>query len=182
MRARSLGAVAMLVAGSALSLTSCDDSAGWFAKPFNPSTPLSYLSLAAARIERPVTAADLIDADGNCPSRVAPSAQPSAAGAGEGAPPSQANFFADAGVAVGMSECDVVARLGQASAVDYGTAANGSRSVVLTYRAGLYAGVYRFKDGRLAELDRVAAPPATGKRTAKKKPARFGTATSGERS
>jgi hypothetical protein len=182
--ARSHGAVAMLVAGSALSLTCCDDSASWFAKPFNPSTPLSYLSLAAAGIERPITAADLIDADGACPSYVEATPQPSGAGgAGEGVPLSRSSPFDDSSVAVGMSECAVVARLRQATAVDYGTAPNGSRSVVLTYRVGLHAGIYRFKDGRLAELNRVERPPPTAQRnSAKKKPPKFGTATSGERS
>lgn len=180
MCARSYGAVAMLVAGSALSLTSCDDPAGWFAKPFNPTTPLSYLSLAPVRVDRPITAADLIDADGACPTEITSSIQPSVGGV-----PPQASRDSpfDTSISVGMSECEVVARLGQPTDINFGTTPNGSRSVVLTYRTGPRPGAYRFERGRLSEMDRIAGLPAAQKKGSKKKPPpRFGTATSGERS
>jgi hypothetical protein len=172
----------VLVAGSALSLTSCDDPAGWFAKPFNPTTPLSYLSLAPVRVDRPVTAADLIDADGTCSADVTSSTQP---GPGDGtATPGQASRGSvyDDSITVGMSECEVVARLGQATDVSYGTAPSGSRSVVLTYKSGSRPGIYRFERGRLSEMNRVAGLPAVPRKSAKKKPPKFGIATSGQRS
>ena len=43
-----------------------------------------------------------------------------------------------------MSECDVVARLGQPTAVNLGRNANGLRSAVLTFQAGPRPGIYRF--------------------------------------
>lgn len=181
MCARSPGAVAILVAGSALALTSCDDPAGWFAKPFNPTTPLSYLSLAPVRIDRPLTPADLIDADGACPSEVTSALPGTEGGAGTPTQSSRSSVFDDS-VTVGMSECDVVARLGQAADVSYGTTPNGTRSVVLTYRAGRRPGVYRFEAGRLSEMDRIAGLPAGLKKGSKKKPPKLGTAMSGERS
>jgi hypothetical protein len=80
-----------------------------------------------------------------------------------------------------MSECDVVARLGQATDVNFGTGLHGSRSVVLTYRAGPRPGIYRFENGRLAAMDRVEGlPPAADRKTTKKKPAKSGEAKSGD--
>jgi len=55
--ARFNGAVAMVVVGMALSLSGCDDSAKWFAKPVNPfnNRPgYTYSSLGDARGDRPV--------------------------------------------------------------------------------------------------------------------------------
>ena len=72
-----------------------------------------------------------------------------------------------------MSECDVVARLGQPTAVNLGRNANGLRSAVLTFQTGPRPGIYRFNNGRLAEMDRVEVPPpAPEKKTTKKKPAK----------
>jgi len=181
--ARFNGAVAMVVVGMALSLSGCDDSAKWFAKPVNPfnNRPgYTYSSRGDARGDRPITANDLIDANGACPNYSAPAAPPSAsAGTGGGAPLQDNAALFGGGVALGMSECDIVARLGQATVVNFGTGVYGSRRVVLTYNAGL--GIYRFENGRLSEMDRVeGVPPAAEKKTAKKKPAKSGGAKSSD--
>ena len=177
MLARFNGAVAIVVVGMALSLCGCDDTTKWFAKPLNPfnGPGYTYSSLGDARVDRSITANDLIDANGACPNYSAPAAPPSApAGTGEGASP-QDNALFGGGVALGMSECDIVARLGQATAVNFGTGVYGSRSVVLTYNAGPRSGIYRFENGRLLEMDRVEGPPpAADKKAAKKKPAKSG--------
>jgi hypothetical protein len=160
----------------ALSLGGCaDDTAKWFAKPlsFSSQSGYTYSSLGEARLDRPVAASDLVDANGACPSHVA--ATPNApANPGEGAPPSpDTAALLGGGVALGMSECDVVARLGQPTAVNLGRNANGLRSLVLTYQSGSRPGVYRFESGRLSEMDRVEAPPpAAERKTTRKKPAR----------
>jgi hypothetical protein len=177
------GAAALAVGGMALSLAACDDTARWFAKPLNPfnnNAGYTYSSLGDARVDRAITANDLIDANGACPNSSAPAAPPTApAGPGAGASP-QDNPFG-AGVALGMSECDVVARFGQATDVNFGSGLHGSRSVILTYRAGLRPGIYRFENGRLAAMDRVEGlPPAADKKTTKKKPAKSGEASSGD--
>jgi len=176
--ARSNGAVAMVVVSAALSLAGCDDTARWFAKPLNPfNAPVGYTysSLGDVRVDRVVTANDLVDANGACPNYVAPAPPPSAsASPGEGAqPPQDSAALFNGGVALGMSECDVVSRLGQATAVNFGTGAHGSRTVMLTFNAGPRPGIYRFDNGRLSEMDRVEGPPpAAEKKAAKKKPAK----------
>jgi hypothetical protein len=68
-----------------------------------------------------------------------------------------------------MSECDVVARLGQPTAVNIGRSPGGDRSAALTFQSGPRPGVYRFGGGRLTEMDRVEMPPAPPPEPAKKK-------------
>jgi hypothetical protein len=159
----------------ALSVVGCaDDTARWFAgpSPFNPKGGYTYSSLGEARQDRPVTQNDLIDANGACPNYVA-AAPNASANSSEGGPPSpDTAALLSGGVALGMSECDVVTRLGQPTAVNPGRNPNGSRSLVLTYQTGPRPGIYRFEGGRLSEMDRVEAPPTTPeKKTTRKKPA-----------
>jgi hypothetical protein len=75
------------------------------------------------------------------------------------------------GVALGMSECDVVFRAGQPNAVQIGSLPNGDRTAVLTFDSGPRAGIYRFQRGALKVMDSVpvaAAPPqAVKKKSAK---------------
>ena len=75
------------------------------------------------------------------------------------------------GVALGMTECDVVQRAGQPSSVQLGNAPNGERTAVLTYNGGPRPGIYRFERGQLAEMDRVAVP-APAPQPVKKKSAK----------
>jgi hypothetical protein len=161
--------IAFLVVGCA------DNTTKWFAgpNPFNTAKGgYTYSSLGETRQDRPITQNDLIDANGACPNYVAPAPSASAnPGAGEPPSPDTAALLG-AGVALGMSECDVVTRLGQPTAINPGGNANGSRSLILTYQSGPRPGVYRFTGGRLSEMDRVEVPPpAPEKKTTKKKPA-----------
>jgi hypothetical protein len=173
----------MVVAGMAVSLSGCDDTAKWFAKPlnlFNNNPGYNYSSLGDARVDRAITANDLVDAGGACPNYAGPAPNASAS-PGEGASPQDSAALFGGGVALGMSECDIVARLGQATAVNFGTGAYGSRSVVLTYNAGPRPGIYRFENGRLLEMDRVEGlPPSAEKKATKKKPAKSGETKSGD--
>ncbi len=107
-----------------------------------------------------------MDANGSCPN-YAPSA--TAAGA-DGAAQDPAALYGG-GVALGMSECEVVSRLGRPTSVNT-EAANAGRSIVLTYQTGPRPGIYRFGGGRLAEMDRVEGQPAPAaeKKAVKKKP------------
>jgi hypothetical protein len=160
--------IALLIGGCA------DDTAKWFAKPlFNNNLGYTYSSLGEAKQDRPITANDLIDASGACPNQAAPA--PSApANPGEGsAVAADTASLLSGGVALGMSECEVVARLGQPTAVNLGRNPNGLRSAILTFNAGPRPGIYRFEAGRLSEMDRVeVAPPAPEKKPIKKKPAK----------
>ena len=57
----------MVVAGMAVSLSGCDDTAKWFAKPlnlFNNNPGYNYSSLGDASVDRAITANDLVDASG----------------------------------------------------------------------------------------------------------------------
>jgi hypothetical protein len=85
-----------------LSLFGCDDTAKWFAKPLNPlnnNPGYTYSSLGDARVDRAITANDLVDANGACPNYAPPSASP---GAGEGASPQDGAALFGGGVALGM--------------------------------------------------------------------------------
>jgi hypothetical protein len=177
--ARPNCAVALAALTIALSIGGCaDDTTKWFAKPLNPfnsNRGYSYSSLGETRQDRPITANDMVDANGACPNYVAPAPSASAnPGEGPAATPDTSALL-NGGVALGMSECDVVARLGQPTAVNLGRNANGLRSAVLTFRTGPRPGIYRFNNGRLAEMDRVEVPPpAPEQKTTKKKPTKSG--------
>ena len=133
----------------------------------------SYSDLADTRRDRPMTATDLVDANGGCAGPVA-ALPPGAAQDNASAGGSDAALLGG-GIAIGMSECEVVQRLGQPSSVNIGQNPNGLRGAVLTYSSGQRPGVYRFEAGRLSEMDRVEEPPqpeqkAPPKKVAKKKP------------
>jgi hypothetical protein len=175
-RSGALAAVAIAAALCGCANNNFDTSGAWFSKPldlFGRKAGYTYSSLGESKLERPVTANDLVDANGACPIPAAPSptqATQDNAAAGGAAAPDMASLLGG-GVAIGMSECDVVARLGQPSAVNLGRNPNGERSAVLTFNGGPRPGVYRFEAGRLTEMDRVEAPapPAPVKKTAAKK-------------
>jgi hypothetical protein len=115
---------------------------------------------------RAVTAADLVGAEGQCrsgPEQAA--ADPTAAGAA----PSVAG-----GIALQMTECDVVRRAGPVEKIDFGSDDRGERAVTLTYLRGPWPGVYRFAGGRLVSIERAPAPPpapAKPQKAPAKKPA-----------
>ncbi len=131
----------LAMAGTLAGCGNFDTSGSWFSKPldvFGRNTGYTYSQLDESRRERPITANDLVDANGGC------AAAPDSLGGG---------------IAIGMSECDVVARVGPPSAVDLGRTPNGDRTATLTYQSGVRPGVYRFVAGRLKEMDRVEVPP-----------------------
>jgi hypothetical protein len=181
----------------ALALGGCasndfDTSGAWFAKPidvFGSKSAYTYSSLSdSTKEQRSVTANDLVDANGACPAAPVPTApeaqpqpqsQPQAknANAAEGGQVSaDMASLIGGGVAIGMSECDVVSRLGRPTTINFGKNPNGYRSAVLTYGSGTRPGDYRFIAGRLTEMDRVdvpaPAPELAKKKIAKKKPAK----------
>ncbi len=123
--------------------TNFDTSGSWFSKPldvFGRNAGYTYSQLDETKQQRPITANDLVDANGACPTEAAPDAL-------------------GGGIAIGMSECDVVARVGPPSAANLSRTPNGDRITILTYQSGVRPGVYRFVAGRLKEMDRVEQPP-----------------------
>jgi len=143
---KSSCSAALVTLAMAVTLAGCSDfdtSGSWFAKPldvFGRNAGYTYSQLDESKQARPITANDLIDANGACPTAAAPDSL-------------------GGGIAIGMSECDVVARVGPPTAVALGRHANGDRTAILTYQTGVRPGVYRFVAGRLKEMDRVEVPP-----------------------
>jgi hypothetical protein len=127
----------------------------------------------------PVTPEDLVDASGACAASAvaaAPApAQDSATGTIAGDLGSQ-NVQSPpvlGGVALGMTECQVVQRAGQPGKVEISADPNNDRATVLTYMTGPWPGIYKFSVGRLKEVERVAEPPPPklAKKPVKKKKA-----------
>ena len=78
------------------------------------------------------------------------------------------------GIALQMTECQVVSVAGYTDRVEISANARGERTVTLTYLSGERPGIYHFRNGRLASMERVAEPaqPKQRAKTAKSKPAR----------
>jgi hypothetical protein len=104
---------------------------------------------------RPVTEADLVSADGQC--AMATAAGPAAPEAGpDGAAQTQ---FASGGIALQMTECDVVRRAGAPEQIQIGADERGERATVITYIRGPRPGIYRFAAGRLTTIERAQDAP-----------------------
>jgi hypothetical protein len=166
------GLGAVLAVAAALGGCSNVDTSAWFSKPldmFGRKGGYTYSALDSSTDLRPVTANDFMDANGACP-HASPSPQPAPASAPEG----DGGAALGGGVAIGMTECEVVARAGQPSAVNLGRNPNGDRTAIVTYNGGPRPGIYRFIGGRLAEMDRVEeqTPPPEA---SKKKPSKVKT-------
>ena len=119
--------------------------------------------------DKPVTAGDLVSADGACPGMAAANAPTNANASSDGvAAPATTGT-----VALGHTECDVVRGIGAPNAVNISNSPRGERLAVINFSQGPRAGIYTFTAGRLTSVERgtepVAAPaPAKPK---KKKPA-----------
>ena len=164
-------ALAGLLAGCA------DMDSGWFSKPVSLTSSnlgYSYSQLNETKQERRITADELVDANGACPRFAAPA--PAAAVNPDGSPAGPLGTASQlgGGIGIGMTECDVVSRIGAPSGVDLGRTPNGDRTAVLTFRAGPRPGIYRFVGGKLTEMDRVAEapPPPQPEKPVKKKAAK----------
>ena len=108
---------------------------------------------------RPVTPADLVgrgpmrEPAAAAPAPTSPDAGPDAAA--RGVP------LVQGGIALQMTECDVVLRSGPPEQLEFGTNERGDRTVVITYIRGNRPGVYRFAGGRLYSIERPPGPPPT---------------------
>jgi hypothetical protein len=106
--------------------------------------------------DKPVTAEDLVSADGLCPG-MAPPAGPADANAqtGGGAAPTPSTTGT---VALGHTECDVVRGIGAPESVNLSNNGRGDRVVVINYLRGQRAGIYTFTSGRLSSIERGSEP------------------------
>ena len=123
---------------------------------------------------KPITAADLVSADGLCPG-MAPPAGPSGANAlADGAAGAPTGPTTTGTVALGHTECDVVRGIGAPESVNLSNNGRGDRVAVINYSHGQRAGIYTFTAGRLSSIERGPEPvvqPKTAKSRTKKKPA-----------
>ena len=62
------------------------------------------------------------------------------------------------GIALQMTECQVVRVAGYTDRVEIGADPRGQRTVTLTYLSGARPGIYYFVGGRLTSMERVAEP------------------------
>ena len=173
-RKGGLAAAALAVALAGCGNLGLDSDQPWFRKQFDltgKAGGYTFSDTQQARQDRPVTANDLIAASGSCspppaaPVAAAPTSNPAAAPI---AAPDNPSLLGE-GVALGMSECEVVWRAGAPNNVELGNTPNGDRTAVLTFDSGPRPGIYRFQRGRLMEMDSVA-PAAAPPQVAKKKP------------
>jgi hypothetical protein len=122
--------------------------------------------------DKPVTAQDLVSADGACPGMAAANVPTNANASSDGvAAPAAA---ATGTVALGHTECDVVRGIGAPNAVNISSSPRGERVAVINFSQGPRAGIYTFTAGRLTSVERGAEPAAEPKAVAKpkkKKPA-----------
>jgi len=171
-RSGALAVLALAVALCGCSDLGLDSSQPWFRKPFDlfgQTSGYTFSDLQESKRDRPITASDLVEANGSCPPpqlQAAPSNQAASPAAAPDVEP-----LLGGGVALGMSECEVVYRSGQPSSVELGKNPNGDRTAVLTFQSGPRSGIYRFERGRLMEMDRVEEP-SPPPQTATKKPAK----------
>ena len=150
-------------------------SDSWFAKPVDLFAKPDWAKPIAARDAgfRPATAEDFVDASGRCAGGPEPGVSVATTGSTE---PDQPPLMPAAptvagGIALSMTECEVVSRAGQPENVEIGANEAGERRAVLTYLRGTWPGIYRFTSGRLNEIERAPAPPEPPKPPLKKKPA-----------
>jgi hypothetical protein len=112
---------------------------------------------------RPAGPEDLVSPEGQCAAAQAQSADQSG-----DLPPA----LLQGGIALQMTECDVVRRAGQPEGIEFGANPGGERTLVLTYMRGPRPGIYRFASGRLQSIERGPEPapaPRQQKAAAKKK-------------
>jgi hypothetical protein len=148
--------------------------AQWFSRPGRLFIRSVSIETPPLNPNTPITAEDLVSADGACPG-MAPAAGPSNANAltdgAAGAPPSPSTTGT---VALGHTECDVVRGIGAPESVNLSNNARGDRVMVINYSRGQRAGIYTFTSGRLTSIERnpeAVAEPKAAKPKARKKPA-----------
>jgi hypothetical protein len=160
----ALAAVAPLIAGcsgNAPDLLSKD--AEWFQKPGRLFIRNISIESPPLTPDKPVTAEDLVSADGACPG-MAPPSGPADANASTTSPAPTGGT-----VALGHAECDVVRGIGAPSTVNLSSDAAGRRVAVVTWTTGPRAGIYTFTSGRLSSIEGTPEAPALPK-SAKPKP------------
>jgi len=158
--------LAPLIAGCSGASDLMSKDAQWFSRSGRLFIRSVSIETPPLTPDKPVSAEDLVSADGACPG-MGPGDASALTDGSAGAP-------APAGgtVALGHTECDVVRGIGAPDNVSLSNNARGDRVAVVTFSRSARAGIYTFTGGRLSSIERgpePVAPPKTAK--PKKKPA-----------
>lgn len=145
--------------------------AEWFSRSgrlFIKSVSIETPPLTA---DKPVTAEDLVSAEGACPGMAAANVPANANALSDGTPAPVP--VSNGTVALGHTECDVVRGIGAPANVNISNNERGERLTVINFSQGTRAGIYTFTAGRLSSVERGAEPVAEPKaaKPKKKKPA-----------
>jgi hypothetical protein len=171
MRFLALLVLAPLIAGCSGTSDLVSKDAEWFSRPGRLFIRNVSIDAPPLTPDKPVTAEDLVSANGACAGMAAPGA-PADANALTGGPAGSPPPTSLGSVALGHTECDVVRGIGAPDSVNISTAPGGGRMAVVTYLRGPRAGIYTFTGGRLSSVEagpEQAAQPKTAKPKAKKK-------------
>lgn len=166
---------APLVAGCAGGSDLLSRDAEWFSRPGRLFIKNISIDAPPLTPNKPVTAEDLVSAEGFCAGMAPPGGSPADANAATDGAPTPPVPSTTGTVALGHTECDVVRGIGAPANVSLSNNARGDRVAVITYAEGQRAGIYTFTAGRLTSIERgpepVAAPKTAKPKAAKKKAA-----------
>jgi hypothetical protein len=144
--------------------------AEWFSRTGRLSISNVSIETPPLTPNKPITADDLVSAEGYCPG-MAPPAGSNALAEGAASAPQPSTTGT---VALGHTECDVVRGIGAPGDVSLSKNGRGDRVAVVSYSQGQRAGIYTFTAGRLTSIERGPEPvvqPKPAKPKVKKKPA-----------
>ncbi|WP_342730534.1 hypothetical protein [Bradyrhizobium sp. B117] len=159
----ALAVLAPLVAGCSGGTDLLSKDAEWFQRPGRLFIKSISIESPPLTPDKPVTAEDLVSADGAC-AGMTPPPGPADANASTTAPAPVGGT-----VALGHTECDVVRGIGAPSSVNLSNDAAGRRVAAVTWTTGPRAGIYTFTSGRLSSIEGTPEAPVVPK-AAKPKP------------
>ena len=156
------------VAGCSGSSDLLSKDAEWFSRPGRLFIRNVSIDAPPLTPDKPITADDLVSAEGGCPGMAPPGGPADANASSDGAAAAPA---ATGSVALGHTECDVVRGIGAPDSVNV-AGAGDSRVATVTWLHGARAGIYTFNGGRLSSIEKApdaGPPPKVAKPKAKKK-------------
>jgi hypothetical protein len=148
--------LALIVLGSALSgCSGASDlfsrDADWFSRSGRVFVRNVSIETPPLTPDKPVTADDLVSAEGACPGMAPPGSPANANAATDGA---AAAPVSGGSVALGHTECDVVRGIGAPDSVNV-SGSGDTRVATVTWLHGARAGIYTFTGGRLSSVERA---------------------------
>jgi hypothetical protein len=163
---------APMIAGCAGSSDMFSSDAEWFSRSGRLFIRNVSIETPPLTPDKPVTAEDMVSAEGFCPGMTSAGAPVNANASVDGAVAAPAPTTTGT-VALGHTECDVVRGIGAPDNVSLSNNERGDRVATINYARGQRAGIYTFTAGRLTSIERGSDPvvePKTAK-PKKKKPA-----------